>query len=270
MTEDERTSMTIAIIGCGWFGTPLAERLVGSRHTVFGTTTRHSKLPDLAARGIRPSVLDLNSGTLEVPPADTYVVGIPPTAVQRYREQIDRLADALPASARQVVFCSTTSVYPDEDRTMTEADVPPGHVLRAGDLDEAKHGTPRGDLLAAEGCFARRDNHLILRLAGLYGDHRHPVSYLAGRTGVPKPLAPVNMIHLHDLVAIVYRLVDLGITGEVFNVCSDRHPTRQEFYTAAARARGLPLPVFDGRDTRRGKRVESGKLRRRVGYAFER
>jgi nucleoside-diphosphate-sugar epimerase len=261
--------MTIAIIGCGWLGTPLAERFVGAGHTVFGTTTRPGKLPDLAARGIRPSVLDLNSGTVNVPPADTYVVDIPPSGVERYHEQIRRLAEAIPAAARLVVFCSTTSVYPDEDRTMTEADVPPGQVLRSGDANDAPHGTRRGDLLAAEGAFAERDNHLVLRLAGLYGNDRHPVAYLAGRTGVPRPLAPVNMIHRHDLVAVVHRLVDLGITGEVFNACSDRHPTRQAFYTAAARARGLPLPVFDERDTRGGKRVDSGKLIRRLGYAFE-
>ena len=44
---------TVAVIGCGWLGTPLAVRLIERGYVVLGTTTRGDKVPALTALGIR-------------------------------------------------------------------------------------------------------------------------------------------------------------------------------------------------------------------------
>lgn len=261
---------TVAVIGCGWLGTPLATRLIERGSVVFGTTTRAGKLPALAALGIRAVMFDLNHDPQVVPVASAYVITIPPSGITGYAGKVAALVEAIDAAARPVVFCSSTSVYPDEARTMVESDVLPGEVPAAGEADAAPHGTRRGELLAAEGACARHAGHVILRLGGLYGAGRHPVTFLAGRTGVPRPLAPVNVVHLDDVVAVVMAILDRRVAGEVFNVCSDRLRTREAFYTAAARELGLPAPVFDASDPSGGKRVDSGKLVRDLGFRFSR
>ena len=154
-----------------------------------------------------------------MPRADAYVITIPPSGITGYAGKVAALIEAIDAAARPVVFCSSTSVYPDEARTMVESDVLPGEAPAAGEADAAPHGTPRGELLAAEGACARHPGHVILRLGGLYGAGRHPVTFLSGRTGVPRPLAVVNMVHLDDVVAAVVAILDRGVAGEVFNVC---------------------------------------------------
>ena len=40
----------------------------------------------------------------------------------------------------------------------------------------------------------------LVRLGGLVGGNRHPVKQLAGRTKIPAPKAPTNLVHREDVV----------------------------------------------------------------------
>src|SRR5690606_1146302 len=57
-------------------------------------------------------------------------------------------------------------------------------------------------------------------------------------------LAPVNMIHLDDCIAIIKKVIALGYWNQTINACSPLHPTRKEFYTEATRLYGGTIPDF--------------------------
>jgi nucleoside-diphosphate-sugar epimerase len=256
---------TVCIIGCGWLGLPLAERLVSEHIEVYGTTTTPSRLHLLQHSGIHAVLYSLGSD-ITLPQADVYFVNIPPSGVPDYLSALKRLVDQLPKTAR-LIFCSTTSVYRDTpDHWCVESDVQPGLVPNDPDLDIARHGTPRRTLILAEGIVARHPSYLILRLSGLYGGDRHPVKYLSGRTHLSAPHAPVNLIHLDDLIETGVRVITSQPTVRVMNVCSGEHPTRKEYYTSAALERNLTPPEFNLEDTSTGKSIDNSQFVNFMGY----
>src|SRR5688500_17495328 len=122
----------ISILGCGWLGLPLASRFIREGYQVKGSTTSPSRLPLLAERGIIPSLINLqDAATLQELPAfveaDVLIVSFPPGLRagkgQVYLEQIKTLAGVLrQAPAARILFISSTSVYPNLNRMVTEAD----------------------------------------------------------------------------------------------------------------------------------------------------
>lgn len=256
---------TVCIIGCGWLGFPLAKRLISEDFEVFGTTTSPEKLISLEHSGVKPLLYSIGTD-IDLPRADVYVVNVPPSGVTDYLTSLECLNDRLPKTSR-LIFCSTTSVYRDTpDYWCMESDVQSGVIPDDPDLDFARHGTPRRALILAEGIVARHPNHLILRLAGLYGGDRHPVKYLSGRTNLSNPNAPVNLIHLDDLIKTGLNVITNPPDLKVMNVCSGDHPTRREYYTKVALVRNLTPPEFNLEDTMTGKLIDNSRLVQYMGY----
>ncbi len=253
------------IIGCGWLGYPLAKRLVSEQLKVSGTTTSPDKLKTLGQSGIHPVLYTLGADT-HLPPADVYFVNVPPSGIPDYVPALERLINRLPKTSR-MIFCSSTSVYRDTpDHWCVESDVEPGVIPNDPDLDVARHGTPRRVLIHAEGMVARHPNHLILRLAGLYGGNRHPARFLSGRADLSSPHAPVNLIHLDDLIETGLKVITDPPDFRVMNVCSGEHPTRIEFYSEAARNLGLTVPRFKADDHSTGKLIDNSQFVKYLGY----
>lgn len=267
----------VSILGCGWLGRPLARRLVGRDVHVRGSTTTPEKVESLRQDGIEPYLLTLDpdlSGedTASFFASSTLVLNVPPSRgtddVQaRHRRQIDAVrAAAADGEVEWILFASSTGVYPNVERTVTEADQPPG---QPDALPGARRSTGRA-VLAAE---ARLINDpafatTVVRFGGLYGDDRHPGRFLAGRTNVSRPEAPVNLIHQDDCVGLLLTLLEQGVRDEVFNACADAHPTRRAVYTRAAEVMGLDPPTFDASDTTTGKVVDNRKVKTQTGYQF--
>jgi nucleoside-diphosphate-sugar epimerase len=108
-----------------------------------------------------------------------------------------------------------------------------------------------------------------VRLAGLYGSSRQPGRFLAGRTNVSRPRAPVNLIHRDDAIGAIVAVLERAENGLVVNACASTHPTREHFYTTAARVLDLKPPTFDSSDTRTGKRIDNQRLLTHVGYVLQ-
>jgi nucleoside-diphosphate-sugar epimerase len=270
-------SVDVSILGCGWLGRPLAQHLVARDVHVRGSTTTPDKIDALRADGIEPFLLSLdphltgeNAASMFASPI--LVLNVPPSRdahdVQAYHcRQIDAVREAAAEGAVEwILFASSTGVYPNVERAVTEADQPPG----APDaLPGPRRSTGRA-VLAAEKrlmddpAFATT----IVRFGGLYGGDRHPGRFLAGRSNVGRPEAPVNLIHRDDCVALLATLIDQDVRNEVFNACADAHPTRRAIYTRAAEVLGLEPPTFDASDDTTGKIVDNQKVKARCGYEF--
>lgn len=262
--------MTISIMGCGWLGMPLAEQLMLHGYTVKGSTTTPEKIEVMLEKGIQPFLLDLGSEQLDKAAledfldADVLVLNIPPhlrsDGGEAYLSQMHLLLKALLSSlVSRILFISSTSVYQDLNRVVTEEDI-----------SFTEEADPDNMLLQAELLFQDREDWVttIVRFGGLVGGNRQPGRWLAGKKNVLNGDAPVNLIHLDDCVNILYRILEQEKWGKVYNACADGHPLRKEFYTATAQALSLTPPEFADMEETKFKLINSQKLKDELSYTF--
>lgn len=270
-------SNDVSILGCGWLGRPLARYLVQRGVHVRGSTTTPEKVDPLRQDGVEPYLLTLDPDLSGDDPDPFFaspilVLNVPPPrghddVRSRHLRQIDAVRSAAAEGAVEwILFVSSTGVYPNVERQVEEDDVPPG----APDALSGPRRSTGRVLLAVEGRLMDDSSFdtTVVRLGGLYGDDRHPGRFLAGRSDVGRPAAPVNLIHQDDCVALLATLIEQDCRNEVFNACADAHPTRRELYTKAAEVLGLEPPSFDDADTTTGKLVDNRKIKDRCGYQF--
>jgi nucleoside-diphosphate-sugar epimerase len=266
-----KPTSTIAILGCGWLGLPLAQALVADGYTVNGSTTTPAQLLTLRDAGIRPYLLRLGSEFSQIDAdslhamlqdVDVLVLNVPPRAAAAgaYPALLRPVGAAVAAAGvRHVLFVSSTGVYPDEPRSMREAD-----ALSSPDAPS--------DLLRAEGQFTpRRGQWLttVVRLGGLIGPDRPPGRFLAGRHELKQGNAPVNLIHLDDCIGLLQHIIREKVWGYTFNACAAQHPARRDFYPAAAAHLGLEAPTFSQEPaTSSGKIIDTTLLRQTTDYHF--
>ncbi len=264
MSERKR----IGILGCGWLGRPLARRLLELGYDVSGSTTSSEKLSALREDGIDAQVLTLTPGIEAEDPssffsADILFLNIPPDRqvedpVKAYGTRVqEAVAAAEEGGCNWIIFASATSVYPSEPGDTVEQDARP-HSERARVLLHAE------EIVQASACDAT-----VIRYGGLVGGDRHPGRFLAGRTGVPGGDAPVNLIHQEDAVGIAVAVIEKNARNDVFNAVTNEHPSRAEFYKAAAADLGVTPPTFDPSADRPNKTVINTHARRQLGYTFK-
>ncbi|MGI4824225.1 MAG: hypothetical protein ACRYFV_23705 [Janthinobacterium lividum] len=261
---------TVAVLGCGWLGLPLAQALLTQGHRVLGTTTTPSQLPVLQAAGIEPHLLQLGADfnnadearlTSILRATDILVLNVPPrSAVAGGYPQLLRPVHRAVASARlkAVLFVSTTGVYLDEPRIMREQDA-------ISTRDAAS------DVLRTEGHFVPRYGQwksTVVRLGGLIGPDRAPGRFLAARHNLAQGDAPVNLLHLTDAVGVLQTIIEQEIWGHTLNICASLHPSRREFYPAAAEYLGLQPPTFKP-EYSSGKLIDNSLMRSLVPYKFK-
>ncbi|WP_207430123.1 SDR family oxidoreductase [Sabulibacter ruber] len=257
---------TISVMGCGWLGLPLAEELVRLGYRVKGSTTTPGKLPLLQEKGIEPFLISFpenrsESKLQEFLDAEVLLFNLPPsrssTDTNSYEEVLQKVLEAAPARLKNAVFVSSTSVYPDLNRDVTEEDAIPAA--------EASSLLLRCEFLVQQ---TFPDASTIVRFGGLMGGNRKPGRFLAGKTDVPQPEAPVNMIHLTDAVQVITQILEQEKWGFVFNACAPNHPSRKEFYTKAAQLLELTPPQFQEQGELTFKRINSDFLRQELGFTF--
>lgn len=264
--------MEISILGCGWLGLPLAESLQKSGHSVKGSTTTKEKLQLLKGKNIEPFLITLNPELLcndcqAFWDSTVLVLNIPPGRNREdngkfHLEQIAAVRDeAEKGAVSRVIFISSTSVYPEGSGIVSEEDAREGKARRSsGNV-----------LLKAEKMLAEADGFdtTVIRFGGLYGYDRHPITYLSGKKDLDRGSAPVNLIHCEDCVAIIKKVIEKNVAGEIFNAVTDGHPPREMYYRAAAEAMGLEKPTFKKDTGKNYKVVSNRKLKEELGYSFK-
>lgn len=236
----------LSILGCGWLGQPLAVRLLAEGYLVKGSTTSPEKLPPLRHLGIEAYVASLNPEPQgehwpELLDADILIVDIPPRASRQggefHPQQMGFLADLIKkSSVSKIIYVSTTSVYPEVNRIVTETDV----------LDPSQSAAPT--LVQAEismlelGSTGREVT--VLRCGGLMGYDRIPGKYVRGKQNMTTGDIPVNYIHRDDVVGILSALLASGGSVGVYNAVAPQHPARRRVYESSCQQFGWEPPTF--------------------------
>jgi len=239
----------ISILGCGWLGFPLAQRLLASDITtkVNGSTTSLPKLENFKAKGINGYLLELNPAfenesalTESFFNAETLIISLPPRSGKNgpgfYVKQMEAVISEIRKSpVNNIVFISSTGIYPELNRIMTEDDVA---------LPEQ---SAMEDMVTAEvmiKSLSPERTVTILRLGGLLGYNRIPGKYVKGKKDVTTGGVPVNYIHRDDAIGIIMMMLESGLANETFNIVAPLHTFRREIYETSCAQFGWEAPKY--------------------------
>jgi nucleoside-diphosphate-sugar epimerase len=259
--------MVVSILGCGWYGKALAAALLKKGIIVKASATSTSGLEHLHTIGVQPPyIIKFNADSEAIDPhffdCDIMVVSISPKLKsgegESYRHKIQRIIKTcVQYQVKKVIYISSTGVYGE-------------HNSEVNELNEPKPDTRSGAvLLEAESLFQKElaFKTTIIRFGGLIGPGRHPGRFFAGKNNIPNGLAPVNLIHQLDCVAITMAVIGRDVFDYLFNAVSPDHPAKSDYYREMADMAGLPLPEFVS-ELKSWKIVNSINLSKILGYEF--
>lgn len=159
------------------------------------------------------------------------------------------------SSVTEVVFVSSTSVYRDNNDTISESN--------SIDLKQCP-------LHTIEEMFRNCEEFktTIIRFGGLIGYTRDPGKFFSNGKVVKNPDTKINLIHRDDCISIITKIIENEVWNEVLNCCADTHPTKREFYTQAAHSIGESTPNFESSSETIFKIISNAKIKKLLNYKF--
>ena len=233
----------VFIIGCGDIGRRVAGLLLAEKTMVSALVRSEEKGLRLAELGIRPIPGDLDnpSSLAHLPIKGTllFYFAPPPGGGNVETRMRPFLASIAPGNEpRRIVYMSTSGVYGDcGDAVVTEETPPNPQTARA---------KRRFDAETVLGAFGRERqvDVVILRVTGIYGPGRLPVTQLAsGQPLLDERLCPpTNRIHSEDLARVCVAAAEKAENGDIFNVSDGQVGNMTQYFNAVADLLGYPRP----------------------------
>ena len=234
---------TIFIVGCGDIGRRVARQYLDEGASVSALVRTPEKAAALEALGIRTMVADLDDpATMAGLPTGgaTLFYFAPPPGGGHLDPRARNFCAAIASGAEpaRVIYMSTSGVYGDCGDTVVTEETPAIPLTARGKrrLD--------AETVFREWGGKRGVPVVILRVTGIYGPGRLPVSQLtSGQPVLDERIANLtNRIHADDLARVCQAAAERAEDGDIFNV-SDGHPgTITEYFNAAAALLGLSRP----------------------------
>ena len=276
----------VAIVGCGYVGIELGQRLLDEEFSVAGVRRSGEGLEAVSDAGLVPVRADVTDpeSLEELPDADAVVFAASSggrgadAARQVYVEgleaTIEEYADRN-SPPNRVVYTSSTGVYGDHDGEWVDETTPlESESERGRILQEA-------EAIALDSAAERGIDGTVARFAGLYGPGRYRLErYLDG----PVTEGYLNMVHRDDAAgAVAFLLTEDLARGDVVTVVDDEPVDRWAFADWLAGECGVDPPekrtveerlareeLSDSgrRRIRANKRCSNDRLRA-LGYEFE-
>lgn len=261
------------IVGCGYVGSALADRLLHDGHVVYGLRRNVSALPD-GVRGISANLGD--PGAIDLPNDIDYLVycaAADSHDPKSYRAAyVNGLANTLAvlkeqgAAPRRILFTSSTSVYHQDDGTWVDesTETAPssfsGKTLLEGERLLLESGLPG----------------VVVRLSGIYGPgRRRTIESVRDRKAVLSEGSTQYMNHIHrDDCAGALRHLLFANNPERLYIATDSDPAdRNEILAWLAERLGVPLAPSNGDGPAKTKRFAGNKRCKNAkllaaGYAF--
>jgi len=245
----------IAILGCGYVGSALADFWQTQGHFVTGTTTRPERVALLSrllsqvvvmtgddAHGLTSLCKGQNTVVVSVSPSGSRLASesdYATTYLSTARNMVEALRHA--PDVQQVVYLSSCSVYGDRQGSWVDESTPLDPVDRRGQvIHQAEQIISLANSPTRKVC--------ILRLGGIYGRGRELVRMLGGLAGTSLPGKGdriVNWIHLDDIVGAI-EFARLSQLEGIYNLVDDSQMSIKEQAELICCNYGLPNVQWDG------------------------
>lgn len=253
MQPFDHTPPDCAILGLGYLGRPLAQKLYERGARV--RALKRSLTSDDINLPIELDIADLNRSDVfqtafwqEWRSYPTWICLLPPSSAEDYAGLLRQwITLAEQSGVNHLIFTGSTSVYGDRVRVCDENSALEPQTRNARLIAQA-------EALLAESRVPHTD---VLRLGGLYSAERHPVSKLSGKTQLAGGQKPVNVVHQDIAVEALFQTACRPGGKRIRNIVEPQHPTRAVFYRSEAAKLGLPTPEFDPEDHSSGKIVKT-------------
>lgn len=240
----------LGIIGYGWLGNHIAERL-SDRYDIYATTTTDSKIEDITSKGYHATLarfLDEIDPRITqwdiIQDLDAIIIGIPFSGIRgmqvSMKERQQNLLKFLGNYQGQLFLMSSTGVYPQLDKNFVEEDKPASEVESENFIIEK---------------FPKAN---ILRLAGLMGGPRLLKNY-----NISNLDQLVNHIHYADICTIIEKMLDSSVESKVYNVVAPLHPSKEEVINSQKNI------AFTGERTIGGRTISSNHLISELNFEFQ-
>ncbi|MED5381067.1 MAG: NAD-dependent epimerase/dehydratase family protein, partial [Verrucomicrobiota bacterium] len=239
--------MRALIIGCGYVGEALGQRLIALGHDVTGIRRSSEHNARLAKLGIRPVNLDITGeGTLAKLDGQYDWVIIAASSARGDEAAYERVFGAgtrqvaqwlKTTEASSVVFISSTGIYRQTNGEWVfenEADTPEnrsGKILWEAEQTMSTAGPPV-TLLRSSGIYGPGRGHLFRR-------------FMSGNAVVEDDGSRyLNMVHRDDLVETIIAAMQSGGRRGLYNITDDEPVTQLDFFKWLSETTGRPMPPF--------------------------
>lgn len=254
------TTSSIAIVGLGWLGWPLAKYLRTVGYRVAGSVTSESKALSLRHESSDISVFVWNANGKEIIPdalfSETMVITLPPGKVEHYTDTVTNLATAAKAhDVQHLIFISSTSVYGGSEVCDETSKLQP-ETAQAQKIVTAEAAIQSAGIPIWH----------ILRPSGLFGPDRFPARSMSGKSydaGGRK----VNLVHQQDVIEAIHALLN-ETQSDIFNLSAPSHPSRAEFYLTACQLMDITPPVFTDMSGD-GKVIQAEKIEQKTNFRYQ-
>ncbi|MFK7799485.1 MAG: SDR family NAD(P)-dependent oxidoreductase [Aureispira sp.] len=256
------TPKRVSILGAGWLGAALSSYLEEKGYITQLSTASIERYEQLKQRHARVVQLQVQSEKVTgdwatFSQADVLIINITPDRSQPNSEQLASLLPLIAAAPIQhVLYISSTSVYPNLNRVVTEDE----------GLEQKEHILYKSEQVLQQ---AQGFETTILRLAGLIGGDRHPGRFFQRSGIIKQSQAPVNLIHRVDCLQCIHQILAQEYWGKVVNACADSHPLKIEFYPKAAQLLGLQPAVARSTAPLAYKIISNQKIKQDLGITFQ-
>jgi nucleoside-diphosphate-sugar epimerase len=233
-------SQPLLILGYGYLGKRLVQHCLRHATQVAVLTRSSAHADELDALGVDYQILDLDAPTakLDLPLTGWGVIYTAPPGEGSPDRRLLSLLKLIGHGPRVFVYISTSGVYGDCGGRLVDESAP----VNPGSERSRRRVSAENTVEAwAEAGGVR---HVILRVPGIYGPDRLPISAVAQQAAFlePEDSSPGNRIHVDDLVACCLAASDRALASGVFNVGDGNPLSATAFAQALAQATGMPPP----------------------------
>jgi nucleoside-diphosphate-sugar epimerase len=255
--------MNVAIIGCGYVGSKVAQYWQQQKSfVVTATTTTPQRVTELQGVAQRVAVVKGNDaeGLKSVlKNQDVVLLSVGARGADFYEETYLQTAQTLVSvlqqipSVQQLIYTGSYSVYGDKNGVWVDEESPVTPVNSSGQIlsetEQVLLANKNGNLRVC-----------ILRLGGIYGPGRELVKIFGRYAGTTRPgdgKDVTNWIHLDDIVSAIEFARYYRLEG-IYNLVDDAHLTSGELLDRIFEKHNLPKVTWDS--TQKSMRPYNAKV----------